>query len=311
MEESEHFKTNYSIKYHTHISQGILVGLLNGELTSTLAIAKTTIIYPESLAKIFKKFFNDTTPITITNIIHINGTGKILVKSPAFVYEEALSGVKVSWDGLNLYSKYNESFSTFNNKLSIPKFYFNAPNYGSILIKNIYYQSTNNVSTNQIKVGTTNLTLNQIEVKFSNLNTHKFMLGDLLQSLTGLSITKFINELDVIDPTNFTLNNLSYNSNSDDTNNYFNASAKIFLGSMLTESKIYGPLKLETSLKHILSQPFSKMIDDLTALSVNSNLSNNIDREKFLQKCEYWNNVLTNLIKNMLKYYYEKNVVKT
>lgn len=271
--ESAILSHKYSIKYTMHITHGIFAGVLNGKFVPTLATAKVTIQYPDSIRPVLTKFFGDKNPLYIKNIIYLNGSGQISVTSPSFNYEEALSGVKMEWYGLNLITHYNKDFNHFNNKLSIPHFSLNAPTKGEVLVDGVYYKSNSKYSKNQIKVGDTNVTLDKIKVNLVNKSEVSFRLGDFFSTLSGVSATEFLNELDVINPAGFTLSKFSYTSASDDVANYFNAMAKIKFESLVTESNNYGPFDLSVSANHILSAEFSRMIDDLTKLSVESNVN--------------------------------------
>jgi uncharacterized protein YdgA (DUF945 family) len=273
LEESTILQNSYSISYKSHIYHGILAGLFHGQPVLTLAVANTQVTYPNPLNDILKKFFGNNQPLYITNFIYLNGNGKILIHSPQFNYEEALSLVKIKWNGLDLSSKYNQQFNQFNSQLDIPQFSFDAPHYGSILINNLHYWSDSSLSNNKIKVGTTNLTLDNVTLRFENFNKPKLMLGDLFKSLTGISAGEFLNGLDVINPTNFSLTGVAYATNSSDNGTYFNASANASFKSLITESNNYGPLNLNMSLNHILSKPFSNMIDELSVLSARTTLS--------------------------------------
>lgn len=263
----------YYIKYSTHVSQGIFAGIFNGDFAPTIAVARTNLKYPEVINSVFSKFFGNTKPLFIKNVIYLNKDGEILITSPAFNYEEALSGVKVIWGGLNLLVHYNQDFNQFNNTLSMPRFILTAPTKGKVELDSLHYISGSKYSVNQIKVGTTGLNVNKITVSSNDKANLSINLGDLLNTLAGISATQFLNGLDVIDPTNFSLSGIGYTSTSNDSNGYFNASTSVVFESLITESKAYGPLNLDLSVSHVLSAEFSKMIDELTRLAAESNIT--------------------------------------
>jgi len=273
LDESKILQNNYSITYNSHIAHGILAGLFNGQPVFTLAVANTQVIYPDTLNDILKKFFNNSQPLSIRNFIYLDGNGKIILYSPPFNYEEALSQVKISWQGLNLTMGYNQGFNHFTSQLRMPQFTFDAPHYGNIAINNLYYSSTSSMSSNKIKIGKTHLTLDNVTLKFESANKPKLMLGDLLRSLTGISAGEFLNGLDVINTSNFSLNGVVYQTSSNDSDNYFNAQAQASFATLVSESSIYGPFTLQMNLAHILAKPFSGMLDEITQLTAKTNLS--------------------------------------
>ena len=193
----------YSIKYTTHIEHGIFAGLLNGYFMPTLAYAKTTIIYPDSVKNILSKFFNNKPPLAVDNLIYLDKSGRYEVYSPKFDYSEAVSGVKVTWGGMDLRIKYNDKFDKFNTKVSVPLFELIAPTKGSATIKNLVYRSDSATSANRIKVGDTHLTLDLAKVEWKDKVALNFKLGDMLHTLTGISSTEFLNGIGALDPNNF------------------------------------------------------------------------------------------------------------
>ncbi|MFN8769991.1 MAG: YdgA family protein [Neisseriaceae bacterium] len=273
--ESSILNHKYSIKYTMHITQGIFAGILNGNIAPTIAVAKTKIQYPNSLDKVLSKFFGDKQPLYIKNTIYLNSSGQISVVSPKFDYEEALSGVKIIWNGLILLVSYNKEFDHFNNTLSVPHFSLHAPTKGDILLNDIYHQSNSHYSNNQIKVGDTNIKVKEININLADTSGINFRLGDLLSTFTGITATQFLNELDVINPAHFVLSNVSYVSTSQDSNGYFSAMTNVQFESLVTESSNYGPFNVDVSVDHVLAPEFSKLIDGLTKFSV-ANTADNV-----------------------------------
>ena len=204
------------------------------------------------------------------------------MSSPAIEYEEALSGVKVIWKVMILVTKYNPEFTKFNNQLSVPNFQLHAPTKGDVIIDNLGYTSNSEYSKNKIKVGETSLSLNQISVNLSNMSNSNLRLGDLLNTLTGISVADFLNQLDAVNPMDFKLTHLTYDSKSSDVEGFFNAQALVNFESLVTESRTYGPLKVDVSVNHVLSNEFSQMIDELTTLSIESSISNEYGKNKLI-----------------------------
>ncbi|MCE2705925.1 MAG: YdgA family protein [Proteobacteria bacterium] len=273
LDESAALSQTYSIKYTTHIQHGIFSGILDGYFLPTIAVAKTKIEYPSPVEKVLNKFFANKPPITINNIIYLNKTGKVEVRSPKFNYEEALSGVSILWGGMHLNVNYSNGFDKFENTLSIPQFNLVAPSKGDIAISEISYASVLEYSKNKIKIGNTKLNIGGLKVTLSDKTSLNFKAGDLLSNLTGIAATEFLNELDILNPKDISFRKLSYASVSSDVGGYFGAGAKINLESFITESKVYGPLNVDVSVHHILSKNFSSMIDEVSNLSAQTDLN--------------------------------------
>lgn len=255
------------IKYTSHIQQGIFAGLINGYFMPTIAYVNTGLVYSDSLKKILAKFFNNKAPLTIENVLYLDKSGKFELYSPKFNYEEAVSGVNVVWGGLDLAIKYNSAFDAFKSDLNIPAFELSAPTKGALQLNNLTYQSNSKYSVNKIKVGNTSLNVGAIKIEWKDKIALNFKLGDILHSMTGISSTEFLNGIDAIDPSGFTLKNISYSSNSNDENNYFSADAIAKFESLTTNNKTYGPMTLDIKIDHVLSPQFSKLADKLSAIA--------------------------------------------
>lgn len=273
----------YSITYVTHIRQGLFAGSFSGNFVPKFAYATTTIEYPESLKTMLNKFFNGKTPLEISDILYLNKSGKSIFISPSFNYDEAVSGVKVTWGGLNADIRYNQSFDKFGSDISMPNFELSAPTKGKVILKHLEYTDDSTLSTNKIKVGKTLLTIDQAQVEWKDKIALNFKIGDVLHMLTGISSTQFLNSIDVINPDGFTFNNISYNSLSHDTDNLFGATAKITFESLATNGNIYGPLNIDLSVNHILAPQFSKLTDALSQFTANSNNNNDNQRDEFIK----------------------------
>ncbi|MDD3267536.1 MAG: YdgA family protein [Burkholderiales bacterium] len=260
---------NYKISYTSHITTGIFAGWLNGSIMPTLAYSNIDISYPSSLDSILKTFFKDKTPITISKMLYLTGDGKYEVLSPAFNYEEALSGVKVNWGGLKLIIGFNDTFDKFNSKLSAKHFDFSAPTKGNLTIDNIAYSSNSTRSINDIKVGNATFSVDNLNIDLIESNQH-LKLGSIVNSVTGINSVDFLNDIDVINPLQMQLTKVKYASHSEDVNNYFSANVVVSFESLVSMNNTYGPFDFDFDLNHIRADKFSSVAD---LLATNSKLN--------------------------------------
>jgi uncharacterized protein YdgA (DUF945 family) len=258
-------KADYVVNYSTHVTNGVFAGWLHGKIYPTIAYADTTVALPEKLDKILNKFFDGKPAFKINNVIFLNKAGKYIITSPLFNYDEALSGVKVNWGGLDLEIAYNDKFNQFENNLEIPSFAMIAPTKGEFGFNALNYNSVSSYSVNQIKVGTTDFNLGNLKVQLIESNITQFKLGEAVHLLTGVNSVDFLNGIDAINPTNFTISNVHYNSLSNDQNNLFNATAKAGFESLTSNSNNYGPMSFDLDIAHIDAPAFSKLADLLNS----------------------------------------------
>lgn len=262
----------YQLSYNSNIVNGIFAGWVFGNFMPTLAYSKSTIQMPEGMSKYLQTFFKDETPLTLTSALYINGSGKYQVYSPDFNYEEALSGVKVNWGGATLVIKFNKDFDKFDNSFELPLLDFYAPTKGTFTINGIDYTSDTSRSENDIKVGEANFKLSKLSVKLDESDiSSKFKLGDTIGGLIGINAVDFLNDVSIMNPADFTLTNVSYQSNSNDTNGYFNSDVIASFDKLVSESASYGPLNFDFSIKHVKSASFSSVADLLESMATMNN----------------------------------------
>ena len=286
-QESEVLNNIYSIKYITHVQHGLFAGVLHGNFLPTLAYSSTVVEYPENLKKLLDKFFNGKDPLQITDVLYLNKSGKLTAYSPTFNYEEAVSGVKVKWGGLNLDIKYNDKFTKFTNKLKVPSFELIAPTHGQVILNNLNYASDSKYSVNNIKVGDTNLDIDLIKIEWNDKVALNFKLGDVLRMVTRINSVEFLNSIDVINPNSFTFNKIAYNSVSSDENNFFKAEASAKFESLVTNKRLYGPMHLDVSVDHVLAPQFSILIDKIEQFAVKANNESNVAETNSDTKAEF------------------------
>lgn len=268
VKESSITDTKYIVSYNTQITHGLFAGLFHGQILPTIAYSKTTFVFPDKLQKLLNKFFNGNQALEVVNVIYLTKAGKYIIYSPSFIYDEAVSGVKLTWNGLKMNVGYNTSFDEFDNFLSVPFFQMIAPTKGELSFNNLIYNSNLHYSPNQIKVGHTNVKLDQLQVKLSESGTTANLnLGSAVHLLTGISSADFLNGIDVINPTNFSLSGVSYLSDSDDTKGFFNADAKAGFAALNSNGKQYGPMSLDLSFNHLNASQFNKLTNELSLLA--------------------------------------------
>jgi len=267
--------TVYQIHYTTHITHGLFAGWIHGTVVPTIAYANTKIVFPEKIDKILNKFFGNRKALEIDNVIYLSKSGKYLIYSPGFNYDEALSGVKVNWGGLYLKIAYNQAFDKFKNELSIPLFEMNAPTKGELIINNFDYAANSQYSVNNIKVGTTDLKLANLKVALAESNSVGLKFGEVVHMLVGVNSADFLNGIDAVNPASFQIQNVTYNSVSKDEESFFSAKALAGFESLTSNGKKYGPMNFDFDLQHISAPEFSQLLDNLNKITGEDQADNN------------------------------------
>jgi uncharacterized protein YdgA (DUF945 family) len=107
------------------------------------------------------------------------------------------------------------------------------------------------------------LDLEKFSINLTESSTSDLKLGEVIRVFTGINSADFLNGLDVINPTRFTLSEVYYKSISSDENNFFAANVQAGFESLVSNKLSYGPMVFDFSLDHILADKFSAVVDTL------------------------------------------------
>lgn len=255
--------THYQFSYTSTITNGVFAGWMHGNLMPTIAYSTTNLVLPDSINKVLKTFFKDKAPLELSTIIYLNNSGKYKLYSSEFNYEEALSGVKVKWDGLKLNISFNSDFNEFSSVLNAPSFAMDAPTKGKFSFENLAYKSDTTRSVNNIKVGDAEFSLGSLDVGLESgiAGDVDFKLGSLINTVVGINSAEFLNDLDVIDSRDIRLSNVRYASQSKEENNYFSAHVLAGFDTLISGKNTYGPLDFDFELDHVRADKFSAVAD--------------------------------------------------
>lgn len=256
-----------SIKYVSSIQQGLFAGVLHGKLVPTIAYVQSDVVMSKDLQNILQQFFGKDKPIAISNTIYLNKSGVFNFYSPSFDYSEALSGVKVNWLGMKGKVAYNANLTAFDSKFALPGFSFSAPTKGEFSFDNLVYKSSGEYSVNNIKVGSTEINLESVAVNLTESDNQSMKLGAIINKFTGLSAADFVDSIDVIDPTKFTISNLAYKSSSSDEDGFYSSSIVGSIEAVQSKGKTYGPMNLDLAFSHIASPALNKVFDLLANMN--------------------------------------------
>ncbi len=97
--------------YTQHIEHGPLPLISHFNPHPYKAVVTTEFNFTPDTQKFLARFFGTQKPIEMENRIAFNDDGIIHITVPAFDYEEAISGVKVKWQGLDSTLDYGGDFN--------------------------------------------------------------------------------------------------------------------------------------------------------------------------------------------------------
>ncbi|MBB5018358.1 uncharacterized protein YdgA (DUF945 family) [Chitinivorax tropicus] len=226
-----------SLTYRQHIKHGPFPLFSNGDFHPYKAVVSTELLLPDDVKAKLKPFFGDKPPVSLENRIGFNNDGVIAIDVPSFDYQEAISGVKIHWQGLKSQFNYNGQYDRFQLKGAIPGLKLEAAEKATVDIKSLHFDG-------KTRSGVAGL-----------------MLGESNANLASIAV-------DIKEGTPFaaTLENLRYTTQSDAVGDYVHADGHFDVGSLLLAGKRYGPAKLDASAKHLHAPTLAKLDQAIISL---------------------------------------------
>ncbi|QLI82246.1 YdgA family protein [Chitinibacter fontanus] len=227
----------FEVTYTNHVQHGPLPLLGQFNPLPYKAVVRTEFKYSEDTQKFLAKFFGEQKPISIENRIAFNDDGVMKITVPSFDYEEALSGVKAKWQGLDATLDYGGDFNRVKFDATIPGLSGEAKNKGSFALKGLSINLNQSKGANGIMIGS---------------NIAKVAQFDL-NMLEG-------------NPLKLQLENLMYQGKVSEAGEFINGSAQLDLSKLLLNDKPYGPAVLIAEANHLHGKTLAKISDEVTLL---------------------------------------------
>ena len=236
----------FEVSYTNHIQHGPLPLLSKLNFMPYKAAVNTEFVFAADTQKFLAKFFGDQKPIQIENRISFNDDGVAKLAVPSFEYEEALSGIKANWKGLNATLDYGGDFNRVTLNVIAPGITGEAKSKG------------------QFSLGDLSLNLQQVRGKSGiMIGTTVVKVGQMALNLTDGT------------PLKLKLEGLSYAGDIQEAGEFINGSAQIDLNKLILDGKPYGPAILIAQANHLHGATLAKIGDELTQLQ-----KQNLDRDQ-------------------------------
>ncbi len=234
--EGEKLQT-FEVTYTNHIQHGPLPLLTRFNPIPYKAVVNTEFKYSADTQKFLAKFFGEQKPIQIENRIAFNDDGVMKITVPSFDYEEALSGVKAKWQGLNATLDYGGDFNRVKFDANIPGLSGQAKTKGSFALQGLTINLQQSKGANGIMIGTNVAKVAQFDLDMQEGN-----------------------------PLKLKLENLVYQGKVSEQGEFINGSAQIDLTKLTLNDKPYGPAVLIAEANHLHGKTLAKISDEVTLL---------------------------------------------
>jgi uncharacterized protein YdgA (DUF945 family) len=248
-----------TISFTNTVKHGPLPGLGSFDLRPASALVTTQFDMSDSTRKTLALFFGDKPPITVTNRLGFASGGQLNVNVPAFDYEEALSGVKVKWQGFNLTVDYRHGFKEYQAEADSPGFSLEAASKGTVHFDGVRYLSDVRPGATGIRLGSSDLSVNNVTLNWNDSIPYSIKLNDLVYLLTRIHVGEFINPSGELKPSNVTLKGLHYRIVTSEQDQFINTRGRLDFSSFGFNNLMYGPLRLDVSAEHLDGASLAKL----------------------------------------------------
>lgn len=225
-------------------------GLFADGLKPVRAVVSTEFKYDPEVQKVLARFFGDQVPVTMSNTIFLSGSGKLDVNVAKFDYEE-LSGIKLNWHGMNSSIDYENGFNAYTSQFDIPHLKAVLADKGDITIDQVRIKATTRSGSHDVALGSSETTLGKFDVAWKENIDYNIRLNELVNTVTDLQIGAFINPTGSIAPSNISVNNLSYTTQTDEKDGFINSQGKFTFEKLQYGTDTYGPLAIDIAAEHL------------------------------------------------------------
>lgn len=225
-------------------------GPFSGSLKPVAAEVDSEIRYTAATAKALQRFFGNQAPFSMHNTIGLSGSGSLKVTVPAFEYEE-LSGIKLSWKGLNGTTEYSKDWQTYQNHYLIPELAAKLADKGDVLLRNVSINTNTYEGKNQLALGDSKVSVEQFSLQWHDNINYQIKLNELLKIVTDLQIGAFINPTGDIQPSNISVKNFHFNTQMNENDKWINSNGQFGFQEMVYGNDHYGPLDIKVRAEHI------------------------------------------------------------
>lgn len=202
------------------------------------AVVVTEFNFAPEMRKKIDQIFGKQAPIEIENRIGFNDDGTMRIRIPTFEYEEAISGVKAEWRGLNATLSYGGDYNSIQLTSNVPGFSGDAKQHGHLALDHLQLEMDQQRGRAGLMVGRTQAQLGQFNLTMQHQDQ----------------------------PFALDLEKLAYTGQLAEAGDFLNGDADIKLAKLSLDGQSYGPIDIRAEAKHLhgptlyaLSQEFNQL----------------------------------------------------
>lgn len=234
------------IKLVNHVQHGLFAE----GLTPVRAVVTTEFQYDPEVQKVLTRFFADKIPMSMKNTIHLDGSGHVEMQVSPFDYEE-LSGIKLAWQGMQSAVDYENGLNNYTSTFTIPSLKAILADKGVISIEKIEIKSQTRAGSSGIDLGASDTKIGQFEVSWKENIDYNLRLNELVNMVTDWQVGAFINPTGSIPPSTISVQNLTYQTKTDEQNQFINSQGRFAFEKLQYGEEQYGPLVVDIAAEHL------------------------------------------------------------
>lgn len=231
-----------------HITHGPIAGGFG-----TRAHVETEFRYHPETAKVLARFFDDKTPLAMSNTVFFSGNGVMKLAVPEFDYEE-LSGIKLNWKGASGETSYQDGFKSYAHDYALPALHVKLADKGDVSLENLRFTSETSDGLNRLALGKSSLTLDKFLLQWKEGIDYNVKLNELVNLVTNLQIGAFINPTGTIAPSKIEVSKLKFDTDTREQDQFINSEGRFQFDTLAYGNEQYGPLDIHVAAEHLDAQ---------------------------------------------------------
>lgn len=251
---------NQTIRCSQTIQHGPI--LYEGGLRFRLGQALATVRFKMSsqTKMALKHLFNKEEPIVITHLIRFSQNGQLSIRIPAFSYNEILSGINITWQGMHIAVDHKKDFSAYSTTVALPHATLTIPNIGNIRIDQLHYLAQKENLPDHTTLLKSELSIQQAKTKWGIHITEHDQFNKWMPWLNYVKkAVDFINVQRPAYPSAILLKNFRYRLDTKTIHQFVDTRGILQFDQLVLDDKACGAMTLDVTASHLYAPALSKI----------------------------------------------------
>ncbi len=214
------------------------------------AAVDTEFTFQPETEQILQRFFGKQQPVTLHNVIKLDGSGKMDWQIPAFKYEE-LSGIAIDWQGLQGETDYARHFSSYQTVMDNPGMKITLADKGSAAYTGLSIRTHTEEGRQGLSLGDSEVKVAEVALEWKDSIQYDIKLNELINLVSDLQVGSFLNPYGQIAPSQVKLQSLHMSTKMSEAGQWINTEGRFGFDKLSYGDEHYGPLAIEATAEHL------------------------------------------------------------